>query len=325
MNRDLLFSLKDLRFSYEGNDPVLSIDSLDLQKGEIISLRGMNGSGKTTLLKLLCGLLTPSEGTVVAGETGRIILDHQEPYIFQGTVQQNMLFPLKFRSAESHERNEKIAEALRFVGLSGFEKRKARQLSGGEKKRLAIARALMTDPGVLLLDEPDANVDSATSRALEDLFLLLRDRGISLMISTHNSSMAYRISDRIIDMDAGVPSECFDNIFRGTYELGEEGFSIFRRGGLEFLCPSRKGEYSTAVISPLDIFLTGDRREKGDYNQLKGKVLTIIPRKDDKLMLKVDCGIPVFVAVSSAATDLMDIAAGEELYLLFPPSAVHLY
>lgn len=321
---DSLYTIRDMEFSYDGMTPVLTVDHLELDKGKIHSFRGHNGSGKTTLLKLLCGIIKADRGEILS-EGEKAILVHQEPYLFQGTVYQNLLYPLRFNSLAGRDRNERIAEALDMVGLSGFEKRKARELSGGEKKRVAIARALMTGPSVLFLDEPDANIDSKTSLELETLMICLRDKGISLVICTHNSAMAYRVSDRIIDLYKGRPVEHYENIFKGSYSFHEGMHSQLQCGEFALSCPSRHGAYTTAVVSSKDVYLSKDSLEKEDYNQLTGTLEAIVPFKEDRYILTVDCGIKIHSQISSTALEILQAEIGDRIHALFAPPAVHLY
>lgn len=328
---DALFRIRNLSFAYDPptasrtGEEVLSIDNLDLHKGKIISFRGHNGSGKTTLLKLLGRLLDPGKGRIEYEGDGQPVLVHQEPYLFHGSVRQNLLYPLRFHADREIDRNRKIKDVLATVGLQGFEKRRARELSGGEKKRVAIARALVTEPSVLLLDEPVANVDAATSRELEILLLRLKKEGMNILISTHDGSLAYRVSDEIIDLYKGKPVDHHENIFRGEYLFREGTYSQFRKGSLEFTCPSRIGDYSTAVVSSKDVYLSRDRIGKGDYNQLEGIIEDISPFKEDRYILTVNCGVQIKSHITGTAMELLEAEEGDRINALFSPSTVHLY
>ncbi|MBN2657617.1 MAG: ABC transporter ATP-binding protein [Spirochaetales bacterium] len=323
---DIICRIRDLKFAYEPGVPVLSIDELNLERGGILTFRGHNGSGKTTLLKVLAGLLPVSRGEVIFNDGERSVLVQQEPYLFQGSVKQNLLYPLKFRGVSSgKERSGKIAEVLEFVGLGGFEKRKARHLSGGESKRVAIARALMAESPVLMLDEPNANVDRATSGALEELFLHLKASGITVILSTHDDRLAYRVSDRIVDLEGGVPFQHYETILKGSYEYRDGMYSLFHLQGTALSCPSRHGEYTTAVLSPSDVLLSKDRVKKEGYNQLDGVVEAVSPSGEDRYIITVNCGFPLRASVPGAAYELLKPLKGMKLYALFSPSAVHLF
>jgi len=323
---DIFCRIKNLSFAYEPGVSVLSIDKLELERGRITTFRGHNGSGKTTLLKCLGNLLPLSASSIEIGQEDNTVLVQQEPYLFQGSVKQNLLYPLKFRGiARGKDRSARIDEVLDFVGLRGFERRKARLLSGGEMKRVAIARALMAESSVLMLDEPNANVDRSTSRALEELFLRLRDKGITLVISSHDDRLAYRVSDRIIDLEMGVPVEHFETILKGEYEHREGLYSRFVTEGINLFCPSLHGSYTTAVLSADDIFLSRDRMMKEGYNQLEGVVEAINDYEADHHIILLNCGFPVRVRLSGAAFQLLAPSVGTIFFALISPSAVHLY
>lgn len=323
---DTFCRIRGLNFAYDPGVSILSIDELNLEKGKITAFRGQNGSGKTTLLKILGGLLPVSDGSVVFSGNRRSVLVQQEPYLFQGSVRQNLIYPLKFRGGvKRNDLSEKIAEVLDFVGLKGFEKRKARLLSGGEIKRVAIARALMAESSVLMLDEPNANVDRASSLALENLLFRLQEKGVSIVLSTHDDRLAYRVSHKIIDLENGTPVSHFETIQKGEYEYRDGMYSYFRTDGITLSCPSRQGEYLTAVISPGDILLSKDRMDKREYNQLEGVIEDISPGGTDHHIVTINCGFTIRIPVAGAAFQKLEPIRGTKLFAQFSPSAIHLY
>ena len=334
-----LYKIRNLLFSYSqagkssSVDPVLNIPELGLQKGLVTVFRGHNGSGKTTFLKILCGLLQPLRGEIflfgkslhASERLKQSILVQQEPYLFHGSVYNNLVSPLWFSGIKIKDESSLISETLNLVGLAGFEKRKARELSGGERKRVAIARALMINPSILILDEPDANVDKETSHKIETLIIKLRERGMSIILCSHNRGLAYRVSDVLIDLYRGSPVDHHENIFKGSYRYREGLHSSFITGNLSFSCPSRQGEYSAAVISANDVFLCREKTDHGEYNQLKGTLVSIESYKEDRFILTLDCGVPVKSRMTSAALHLLGVCEGDVLYAVFNPSAVRLY
>jgi tungstate transport system ATP-binding protein len=139
-----------------GGVTALTVPELDMAKGERIGIHGPNGSGKTTLMRVLAGLQTPSEGTVVgAPPPGRTVLVHQRPYLLRGTAAQNVAYALRLRGRSPDE----ACVWLERLGASHIADRPVNGLSGGEHRRVVIARALAADPEVLLLDEPFAALD----------------------------------------------------------------------------------------------------------------------------------------------------------------------
>lgn len=157
------YELANIRFSYEvGQVPCLGIDSFKIRKGEFVALRGPNGSGKTTLLHILAFLNIPQHGIVrfngqpctaknVVSLRRRVGLLMQNPYLFNTTVLENVITGLRLRGLRKTTTVSMAKDALRLVGLSGFDDRFAKGLSGGEAQRVALARTVVLDPEVLLL------------------------------------------------------------------------------------------------------------------------------------------------------------------------------
>ncbi|QEN06527.1 ATP-binding cassette domain-containing protein [Oceanispirochaeta crateris] len=253
MNK-ILYNIKNLEYSYPqtagSQKKALDIPELTISKGLVTTIRGHNGSGKTTLLKILAGLMKPQKGEIIHDEGLRAVLVQQEPYLFHSSVHQNLMSPLRFLNIQTENGEDLVREKLALVGLEGFEKRKARNLSGGEMKRVAIARALMASPDVLLLDEPDGNIDSKTSGELEKLILSLKEEGITIILCSHHKGFAYRTSDVLIDMYQGSPVCHDENIFKGEYSFQDGLHSDFKTGDFCFRCPSHEGNYTTLVIPP---------------------------------------------------------------------------
>jgi len=206
-----VISLKNIRFT-QGRTFTLSVADLALQPGRIYALTGPNGSGKSTLLRLMALLIRPQEGTIaLAGEPlvsnarqrQNVTLVDQSPYLLTGSVHDNLNYGLKLRSVESNERTRRIKAALTNVGLAGFERRRAQELSGGEIQRVALARALVLEPTLLLLDEPTANIDSNSLEGYEELLRRLPEYGVTVLFSTHDPSQARRLGDEVLRIDNG--------------------------------------------------------------------------------------------------------------------------
>jgi tungstate transport system ATP-binding protein len=179
-------------------------------------LTGANGAGKSTLLNLLAFLVPPTSGEILyAGERvewkngsaetlrRKVTLLHQSPYLFGGTVHDNVAFGLAARGIRGEERRRIVGRALSAVSLQEFGDRKARELSGGETQRVAMARALALSPEVLLLDEPLANIDRETSMLLETVIASLPARGTTVILVTHDPDHRKRLNGEMIVLEKG--------------------------------------------------------------------------------------------------------------------------
>ena len=212
---DLIFSLRDVRYRYNNRQLALDGINLDIRRGEQIVLLGANGSGKSTLLKLLDGIYAPSEGTmrvlgqdikaVAAGEEAfrfrrEVGLVFQDPdvQLFSATVFDDVAFgPLQLNLTRS-EIKERCTEALSLMEVMHLAQRAPFELSGGEKKRAAIASVLSLRPTVILLDEPTAALDPRTKWVLVNLIRKLGEEGKTVITSTHELEIVPVIAQRVI-------------------------------------------------------------------------------------------------------------------------------
>ncbi len=186
---------------------------LDLRGGEFVSLLGPSGCGKSTLLRMIAGLGEPTEGvidwpTMTHDAQGRPERDlgfvFQDPTLMPwATTLANVMLPLTLKRVPPHEAEERAAVKLGLVGLKGFEKSYPRELSGGMKMRVSIARALVTQPKVLLMDEPFAALDEITRHKLnDDLLRLWAEAGFTAVFVTHSVFESVYLSQRIVVMAA---------------------------------------------------------------------------------------------------------------------------
>lgn len=210
-----LYRLEAVRIEHAGK-PVLSVPRLEIHEARVYTLVGPNGSGKSTLLSVLAFLRAPASGTVAydgapvhwrAADLVRLrreaVLLHQAPYLFHGTVADNVGFGLRVRGVRGAELSRRVSAALAAVGLSGFGERKARQLSGGEAQRVAVARVLALAPRVLLLDEPLANVDLGTAAVIDRAIAACAANGTTVVVATHDAAHPGRVATDVIRLADG--------------------------------------------------------------------------------------------------------------------------
>ncbi len=174
----------------------LRVPFLKAEPGEILAVLGPSGAGKSTLLMLLSGLLSPDAGTITR-EGPAVYLD-QHPYLLERSVLENAAFGLRLKGVPRGRAREIALFWLTRVGLEAHAPRPARGLSGGERVRLALARALATEPKTLLLDEPTANLDPGNVARVEALIQEERARGRTILLVTHNLFQAKRLADRAL-------------------------------------------------------------------------------------------------------------------------------
>ncbi len=212
---DFIFYVDRLSKSY-GSKTVVNNLSFGIKKGEILGLLGPNGAGKTTAFYMSIGLVKPDGGKIIFN--GQDISNHsiyhrakmgmgylaQEPSIFRNlTVEKNILCILETLKLSKHERNQKLKELLHELNLENLAKKKASSLSGGERRRLEITRALVTQPTFLLLDEPFANIDPITISDVKDIIRHLAQKNISILLTDHNAREMFSIVDRCLLIQKG--------------------------------------------------------------------------------------------------------------------------
>lgn len=176
------------------------IPELAIGPNDAIYLKGDNGVGKTTLLKILAGLLKPSTGEVIAPKdswlkkwtrrSGRVdvIYLHQSPYLFDGSVYENVVYGVKYQHCTAKGKRAQVINALRMVGLETLADEHISVLSGGEKQRVAMARAWILRPSILLMDEPSASLDVESIERIVAMAKDLLDRGSSIVVTSHQTN-----------------------------------------------------------------------------------------------------------------------------------------
>ncbi|MFC5077590.1 Energy-coupling factor transporter ATP-binding protein EcfA3 [Vibrio thalassae] len=197
----MTIQLKAKQVSMRFKDRVLfHVPDLTIGPNAAIYLKGDNGVGKTTLLKILAGLLKPTSGEIdpssprfmscLFGGAGRkdVIYLHQSPYLFDGTVYQNVVYGIKHKRLDAQDKRAEVISALRSVGLETLADEHVSVLSGGEKQRVAMARAWVLKPSILLMDEPSASLDHESIERLVYMAQDLLTHGSSIVITSHQTN-----------------------------------------------------------------------------------------------------------------------------------------
>jgi ABC-type methionine transport system ATPase subunit len=207
-----IYELQGVTKSYGSVDALADL-TVSLEGGDPIAIVGYSGAGKTTLLKTLAGLETPTKGTIrfkgkevternINGLRRVATMLFQEPVSFNRSVLDNVTYGLEVRGVQKEEAVKRASDTLSLLRLKGFEKRRATKLSGGEQQRVSLARALVLDPEVLLLDEPTSNLDPANATAIMEAILEYSKKGL-IIISTHNFPHVRKLTKRAIYLEKG--------------------------------------------------------------------------------------------------------------------------
>lgn len=215
--------LEGLIKRYYGLD-VLNIDDLTIEKGSFLGIIGANGAGKSTLVKIIAGLIETDEGfisfdgdEVSQNIYEKMTLVFQKPYLLRTTVFNNIAYPLTIRNAEKDDINERVLEVMEALEITYLKDQKAWTLSGGEAQKVALARAMVFKPSLLLLDEPTANIDPSSVLIMERIIKRFHKENMSTIIMiTHNLQQGRRLCDDIAFMNGGKIVELgkAHNVFR---------------------------------------------------------------------------------------------------------------
>jgi putative spermidine/putrescine transport system ATP-binding protein len=340
--------------SYDGKTNAVDDISIDVERGEFITLLGPSGSGKTTTLLMIAGFETPTSGVIELG--GRNLV-WSKPYernigmVFQNyalfphmTAAKNVLFPLRMRRFPKKEINARVERMLELVGLRRFADRYPRELSGGQQQRVALARGLVFNPDVLLLDEPLGALDKNLREQMQvEIKRIHREVGITMIYVTHDQTEAMTMSDRIAVFcdgkveQIGSPLDVYNrpvNRFVGEF-IGDSNFFAGRAD------PSRPGWIELSAIGPVqvakqapaptgevDVLIRPERlrlRRSGESNSTDNPidliVDDIINYGDSILVIGKTHGLPVRVRLGGG--DPAGLRPGATLALAWAPADAH--
>jgi len=329
--------------------------SLDAQPGEYLVILGPTGAGKTILLETIGGLYTPHSGSIsidgrqithLPPKERNICMVYQDFMLFPHlTVEENIIFGLRSRKILADDAKKKALEMARLLAIDHLLHRYPDTLSGGEQQRTAIARALVMEPSLLLLDEPLSALDAQTREGLvKELKRVQKITKVTVLHVTHNFEEVFALADRVAVMNkgsiiqVGPPDEVFrkpnsefianftgtENIFRGICSI-ESGMSTIRIGTIAIASRTcMEGGEVYATIRPEDILISRTPVTSSARNSLAGTI-TRITNSGMFVKLTVDAGMPIVSVLTRQGFEEMDLAVGDNVYLTFKAAAVHVF
>jgi tungstate transport system ATP-binding protein len=354
---ETLVTLRDILVSY-GDAVTLRIAALDVQSREVLAIIGPNGGGKSTLLRVMGLLQRPNSGTVLfRGEHSfdgnslrlrrRIATVFQEPLLVNATVYENAALGLQLRGAAGRDIARRLEPWLERLGIAHLRQRSARSLSGGEAQRTSLARALVLEPEILLLDEPFSALDPASREALlRDFQPIIRDSGITTVFVTHDRNEAFGLAGRVGVLhqgrllQIGAREDVFrrpaseavaeivgvENLLPGVVEDCKEEWTIVRVNQNRFKVAGRfkPGAKVVVCLRQEDVMISRGSRETSNSNRLMGSITSLSPG----VMLQrvaLNCGGMRVVALTDRRVCLgLGLAEGEKVTATFSYSAAHL-
>lgn len=206
--RTLPLHVQDLHYRIDGRELLAGLDFI-VRAGSINIVLGPNGAGKTLLMRLCHGLLRPNAGRIAWRDATPVqarrhhAMVFQKPVVLRRSVAANVSYPLAVRRMPRAERRQRVQQALEATNLVQLARSPAGRLSGGEKQRLALARAWAMHPEVLLLDEPTSNLDPRSTHDIEQLLLEMHGRGTTIIMATHDLMQARRLASRVLFLNRG--------------------------------------------------------------------------------------------------------------------------
>jgi tungstate transport system ATP-binding protein len=348
----LIVELKNVSKAFNGISALDNVN-LGIGEGEIFALLGPSGSGKTSLLKIMALIENPTNGEVYYnGEKVteknmqqtrmQATMVFQKTVVFDTTVFKNITYGLRLRRMPESQIRKEVGEALRLVGLVGFEKRAAKNLSGGEQQRVALARALTLKTKLVLLDEPTANLDPRNASIIEDIIESVnRMSKTTFVMATHNIFQARTLPHRIallqngVIKETGTSAEVFsslsrtlasfavvDNTFVGYANPSANGTTIVDVGnGVQIEMTEMQTGKISVFVDPKEIIILIKKFTSSARNVLKGRI-TEIADAGNVAKVTVDVGKPFTVQITKRSLAEMKLNLGMEVYLAFKASSV---
>jgi len=332
----MIYSMDNIRFSREGF--TLSVDRLTISRGERYAVVGPNGSGKSSLMLLLALLQRPDSGSLIFNgmpasydKTGagtismrqRIGVLLQQPYLFKTSVHANVESGLKLRRIPASGREPMCRDIMERLGISHLAGRHVRSLSGGEYQRVALARSLVLDADVYLLDEPTTSIDAQHITCVEQTVRsIAEDRGAAVVFTTHIKDQALRLADHQISIiDGSIHDLPYENIFTGTGVPAGANRVNIGNVSVHTACPVSPD--ATLAIDPTDIILSRKPLDSSALNSFHGRVQKIERHTDSSVQVFIDAGVLFCARITAMSMKTLNITIGTPVWATFKATAVH--
>ena len=326
------YQLNDIEVRY-GQTKALEISSLALATNQSTALLGENGAGKSTLMHLLAFIQKPDAGlihfqgeavkdTLSSQQRQKIGFVSQQPYLLTGSIRDNLKLALKLQHIPRHLHQPFIDEALTIVNLTDLSDQDAATLSGGELKRAAIARAIVYQPDILLLDEPFSHLDQRHIRQLEKTIQLFAQKsGKTVVFSTHDRLQAMAIANNSVNLVSGrVTSAPLLNLYHGHCHQQQ-----FNTGQIVVHVPENKPEARHIAIDPREIIISDQPLEHTSMlNRFQGRLIQIA-EETGHIRLLVDCGERFHAIITPTSLNKLALQLGDTVWLSFKASAVSIF
>ena len=343
-----------------GAHAILDVSALSVVQGEVLAVIGPNGAGKSTLLRVMGLLESPTAGEVrfrgepVTARGGlavrrRMASVFQEPLLADVSVGDNVALGLRFRGAPAPRSGPMVSTWLERLGIAHLASRQARTLSGGEAQRTALARALVVEPELLLLDEPFSSLDQPTRETLiGDLGQILREERVTAVLVTHDRAEAMALGDRVGVLMGGRLLQLDEaaQVFRAPASeeiarfvgvetildcrvVDRDGMlSVLEAGGqtLQVAQPAEPGEWVRLCLRPEDVTLFPGAPKPGAssaFNRLGGRVQRVVPAAPHVRVI-VDCGFPLVALMTQRSVEEQRLWEGAQVTAHFTTTAPHL-
>ncbi len=324
------YTISQLKHGY-GDTTVLDIDQYTIRKGTVLAMVGPNGAGKSTLLDLLAFSSMPNQGQITFHDEKvdqgnisilrkRIAYVQQNPYLFNMSVKENIGLGLKWRKVKKQLRQDRTMDIIEQFNLGSLANKRVHDLSGGEAQRVAIARSLILEPDVLILDEPFTYLDEDFITQMEKIILSIKEDGIqTLILSIHDFLRAQRLSEQVWSLHKGhLIRESEVNYFHGKFKKDK---GVFDTGKLEIDLPEDFESCEMIAIEAIHIVLSITEVESSMRNRFQGRIKSI-DKQGDHIQVRVVAGELFTSVITGSALSDLQLKTGDTVWLSFKSTAV---